>query len=59
MSLKKKSDGSVLDLKESKERSQANEIHGSNTAPNPGSKYGIAVKGILKNFEYWLGIRQY
>lgn len=32
---------------------------GSNVAPNPSSKYGIAVKGILENFEYGLGIGWY
>ena len=47
---KKKSNGSVLDLKEAKERSQPSEIHG-NTVPNPGSKYGIAVKGISLVFK--------
>ena len=49
--LKKKSNGSILDLKEAKERSQPNEIRGNNTVPNPGSKYGIAVKGISLVFK--------
>lgn len=33
--------------------------HGSNVALHPGSKYGIAIKVILENFEYGLGIIWY
>lgn len=51
------SDGNVLDLKEAKERSQPNETCESNVTPHSGSKYGIAVKGVLENFECGLAIR--
>ena len=63
MSLKnyffKKHDGSVLDSKEATERSQPSGSQWSQAAPHPGSQYRIAVKGVLENLEYGLGVRRY